>query len=57
MDGAKQYNNVKKVHPMKIKIVKLLIPLVAVLLAGCSDGRPEIAEAKLQFEKIYPDFR
>jgi hypothetical protein len=43
--------------PMKIEIVKLLVPVVVASLAGCSDGRPEIAEAKLQFEKNYPDIQ
>jgi hypothetical protein len=40
---------------MNMAVVKLLIPLILVLLVGCSDGRPGIAEARLQFEKIYPD--
>jgi hypothetical protein len=32
----------------------LIIGSILLLLAGCSDGRPDFSEAKKQFEQLYP---
>jgi len=33
---------------------RLLAVAVFLLLVACSDGRPELSQAKIQFEQLYP---
>ena len=40
---------------MKIRVAGSFFLSLSLLLVGCSDGRPDAEQARLEFEKLYPE--